>query len=102
MTTQLDVRSESLAHDFLSAVNYGINAEVFAAEVCNDHRTLQSRAVELMLTTILAMADNSTDLRNQAAVDACLEIAGVLHELDRTEGSGLIIDSHRNVKLASA
>lgn len=87
-------RAEDAAKAFMSAVNeMSFDTLRFAEVVATDHRTLQQSATAVLLSTILQLAENNTDDRNEAAVTVCRQIKDFL-----TDQTDLFIDSRGVVR----
>ena len=57
---------------------YGSNAteraEMLANAIRKEHRTHQANIVRNLLTVLINLSEAPTDLRNQAAIDACSKV----------------------------
>lgn len=76
--TEVDVRNESLAEEFLRLCNYMSNdrdlADVLVDHLRREHRTLQETFWRVIQMVAHKYKDFPSDLRNQAAVEFAKKI----------------------------
>jgi hypothetical protein len=68
-------RAIAAAEQLTTVINeMAFDSGAFAEVLASQHRTLQQSTTAVFLTTILRIAENGTDARNEAAVLACRRI----------------------------
>jgi|AntRauTorcE11898_2_1112593.scaffolds.fasta_scaffold00306_33 hypothetical protein len=74
-----EVEEKELHEVFIDEINGGINPDALAKGIANSHRALQQRAFDdLIKPTIIKLADNHSDRRNNRAVSGCKEIVDTM------------------------
>ena len=75
------ISGEQLAASCIEFVNsFSFKEEEFSSAMCKAHRTLQQSFMRLICGYICAMADNSYDDRNEAAVMLAKKLANVIND----------------------